>query len=148
MQSLIRFPLSSYNDSFEDMMRTFFRPARWEGALRSEGLNLPADIRIDVEENDKGFTVKAELPGVQKEDIDVRIEGNAVTISAESKREKDVKSNGKIVRSERYYGKLERAFTLSNELDEGKSEAQFQNGVLELKLMKKAGAAPKKLTVS
>lgn len=146
MQNLTRLPLTR-NDVFEDIVRSFFRPTRWEGALRSEGINLPADIRVDVDESDKNYTVKAELPGVRKEDIDVRIEGNAVTISAETKREKDVKSDGKVIRSERYYGKLERSFTLAYELDEGQSEAQFKDGVLELKLTKKVGATPKKLSI-
>ena len=140
MANITRF--DPFTDTFEDMVRRFFRPARWEGV---EG--GPIDIKVDVAEQNDAYLVKAEIPGVRKEDIHVQIDGNVVTISAESKREKEEKEKGKMLRSERYYGAMYRSFSLGNDLDEEKAEAKYTDGVLELKLPKKATSAAKKLTV-
>ena len=94
-------------------------------------------IRMDVAENNGEYTVKAEIPGVNKEDIAVSIDGDVVSISAEVKREKEEKEGEKVLRSERYYGSAFRSFTLPVDLDEGASTAKFENGVLELTLAKK-----------
>ena len=131
-----------FGESFEDAFRRMLRPVRWEGA---EG--APVDIKVDVEENDKAYVVKAEVPGVKKEDIDVRIDGNVVTISAESKREKEVKEKGKVIRSERYYGSMLRSFSLGNDVNDAEATAKYTDGILELTLPKKETAAAKKLTV-
>ena len=93
-------------------------------------------IRLDVMESDKAFTVKAEIPGVAKEDIDVQVSGNQVSLSAEVKREKEEKKDETVVHSERYYGKQYRSFTLSQDIDRDKAEAKFDNGVLTLTLPK------------
>lgn len=93
-------------------------------------------IRLDVAESDKAFTVKAEIPGVAKEDIDVQVSGNQVRLSAEVKRENEEKKEGTVVHSERYYGRQFRSFTLSQDIDREKAEAKFDNGVLTLTLPK------------
>lgn len=131
----------SAGDPFEDVFRGFFRPVRVEGAPEVK-------IKIDVKENDKGYTVHADIPGVKKEDIHVTIEGNQVSISAEVKQEKEVKEGERVLRSERSYGKVERSFSLANELDEAASVAQYSDGVLELSLPKKATTTAKKLTIN
>jgi len=105
-------------------------------------------IKVDVSEDDGAYTVKAEIPGVKKEDIDISIEGNTVAISAEVKKEKEEKEGKRVVRSERYHGSVYRGFTLNHELDEAKADAAYADGVLTLRLPKKAGTAAKKLTVS
>lgn len=129
------------SDPFEDVFRGFFRPVRME--------NTPeVKIKIDVKEDDKGYTVHADIPGVKKEDIHVTIEGNQVSISAEVKQEKEVKEGERVLRSERYFGKAERSFSLANELDEGASQAKYSDGVLELALVKKASTTAKKLEIS
>jgi HSP20 family molecular chaperone IbpA len=92
-------------------------------------------------------TAMAELPGMKKEDIRVSIDGAQVTLSGEVKREKDVKDGERLIHTERVYGKVERSFTLPLELDEAKAEAKFADGVLELKLPKKAAAARKTVTI-
>jgi len=127
---------------FDDLFRGFFRPVR-------NGVSTPASIRMDVTENDTGYVVHAEIPGVRKEDVQVTIERNQVTISAEVKRENDAKAkDGEgIVHSERYFGTVYRSFTLPVELEESGSTAKFENGVLELTLAKKAAHAAKKLTI-
>jgi HSP20 family protein len=102
---------------------------------------------MDVSEDDKSYTVHAEIPGVNKDDIHVTIEGNQVTVGAEVKREMDVKDGERVLRSERYYGSAYRSFTLPTEVDESTSQAKYDKGVLELKLAKKPTLAGKRLSV-
>ena len=129
-------------EPFRDFEPLFRYPrAAWRGAPESP------EIRMDVCEDAKAYRVKAEIPGVKKEDIKVAIEGNQVSIGAEVKREKEVKQGETVVRSERYYGTQYRAFTLDTEIDAGKAEAKLDNGVLELVLPKKEGAAPRHLAI-
>lgn len=104
-------------------------------------------IRMDVIENDKVYQVLAELPGVKKEEISITINGNEVAISAEVKQEKDVENSDTVLRAERYYGKIQRVFTLGQEVDEATAQAKCSDGVLELTLPKKTAAAAKKLAV-
>ena len=124
----------------DELFRGFFRPVRFEKAG-------PATIKMDVTEQDNAYLVKAEIPGVAKEDIQVSIEGNQVTIGAEVKREKDVRNGDRVLRSERSYGSTYRAFTLPVEVDEAASNAKYENGVLELRLAKKPVQTGRKLTV-
>jgi HSP20 family protein len=126
---------------FDELFRGFFKPVRMEGG------RTPITIKMDVTEIDGGYMIHAEVPGVKKEDINVEIEGNEVTITAEVRREWEKKEGDKMLRSERYYGNVYRSFTLPHELDEKKSEAKYKDGVLELKLVSKAGVAGRKLPV-
>jgi HSP20 family protein len=139
MANITRF--DPFSEQFEDMVRRFFRPTRWEIET------TPVEIKVDVSEDPEAYTVKAEVPGVKKEDINVQIDGNVVSISAETKREKEEKEKGKVVRSERYYGAMYRSFSLGHDLDEGRAEAKYADGILELKLPKKPSSAAKKLAV-
>lgn len=104
-------------------------------------------VKMDVSEDDRAYTVHAEIPGVKKEDINVDINGNQVSISAEVKKEKEEKQGEKVVHSERYYGKVSRIFSLAQEVDEGAAQAKYAAGVLELTLPKKAAVSARKLTV-
>jgi len=104
-------------------------------------------LRVEVAEKNGAYAVTAELPGVRKEDIKVDIDGAQVTLSAEVKREKEITEKDRLLHSERLYGKVSRSFTLPQELDEGKVEAKFKDGVLELTLPKKAAAARKAITI-
>ena len=124
-----------------DELFRFLAPVR-----RGEG-EAPAGIRIDVSENDQGYVVRAEIPGVKKDEIHVTIEGNQVSIAAEVKRETERKDGERVIHAERYAGQLFRSFTLPAELDETASEAKYEGGVLELKLAKKPVVAGRKLTV-
>ena len=104
-------------------------------------------LKLDVREDDKAYTVHAEIPGVKKEDIHVHIEGNLVSISAEVKNEKEIKEGEKLLRSERYFGKLSRSFKLAQDVDEGKANARYNDGVLELSLPKRGNNGSKRLTI-
>ncbi len=128
-----------FND-IEDLFRGFFlRPFSWGSVDRA------GQMKVDVTENDKDFRVLAEIPGVRKEDIDVTINGDEIAISAEVKKEKNVKDKeGAMRRSERYYGKVYRAFSLGDKVDEAKVEAKYSDGVLTLTLPKKEPSEAKK----
>lgn len=140
MNELMSFdPFSS--SPIEDTLRSMMRPWRMEAGERSPS------IRLDIAETDKDYQIKAEIPGVSKEDIDVRIEGNQVTLSAEVRREKQEKDDGRVLRSERAYGYASRSFTLGCSLDDAKADARYENGVLTLAIPKKAEAAGRKLSI-
>jgi HSP20 family protein len=130
-------PFSDIDDLFKGF---FVRPMLMEG-------QPPMQIKMDVKEDDNAYTVHADIPGVKKEDIHVSIEGNQISISAETQMEKEEKKGEKVLRSERYVGKVARSFTLPNEVDEAKAEAKYSDGVLELTLPKKAASAAKKLAI-
>ena len=134
---MVRTPMFDWAGLF-DMPRTRFALP----TLRGE-----PDIRMDVTEDANAYRVKAEIPGVKKEDIHVTVEGNQVTIAAEVKKESEEKDGERRLRSERYFGAVYRSFVLPVELDETASEAKYENGVLELKLAKKPALAGRKLTI-
>lgn len=132
----------TFSDNFETALRRFFSPAVFEGDTE------PLKMRVDVSEKDNAYVVKADIPGVKKEDINVRIDGNVIQIDAEVRREKETKGNGdKVLRSERYYGNVSRTFSLADDVDDSKAEAKYADGVLTLQLPKKTTADSKKLTV-
>jgi HSP20 family protein len=128
-------------DPFETSFRNLLRPWRLEGTERAP------QIKIDLSEHDDHYLVKADIPGVKKEDIDVRIDRNLVTISAEVKQEKEEKKEGRVLRSERQYGFASRSFSLASDIDDAKADAKYQNGVLELRLPKKATSSTRKLEI-
>ena len=140
MQNLISYDPRT-DAGFDDLFRGFFRPVRFEGAP------APVTIKMDVCETENGYLVHSEMPGVKKEDINVAIEGNTVTITAEVKREWENKEGDRMLRSERYFGNVYRSFTLPAELDESACEAKYDNGVLELKLVTKAATPGKRLAI-
>jgi HSP20 family protein len=126
--------------NFDDMFKGFMvRPVLSE---------MEPEIKMDVSEDDKAYTVRAEIPGVKKDDIKVAVEGNQVSISAEVKKEKEEKEGKKVIRSERYYGKVYRSFSLAQDVDQNATKAKYSDGVLELTLPKKPGTAGKEITVS
>jgi len=124
---------------FDELLRGFFRPVRVA--------RTAASIKIDVSEADDVYVVKAEMPGVAKDDIQVSIEGNEVSIGAEVKRESATKDGERVLRTERYSGSVYRSFTLPVDIDESASHAKYENGVLLLTLAKKPAAAGRKLTI-
>lgn len=140
MAGLIRF--NPIEDRFEDLVRTFFQPVP-STASNGQG----AQIKVDVSEDEKSYLVQAEIPGVKKDDIQIIIEGNQVSIAAEVKREQELKEGNRVLRSERYYGKTYRTFVLAQEVDDNASEAKYLDGVLELRLPKKAAQSARKLTI-
>jgi HSP20 family protein len=144
MANITRF--GPIEDAFDELFRGFFvRPVSFEGPGTAAA--SAAQFRVDVTENDKAYTVHAEIPGVKKEDISITIDGDHVAIGAEVKKEKDVRNGERLLRTERYYGKVYRAFTLEQAVDEATAQAKYENGVLEVTLPKKAVVAAKRISV-
>ena len=132
-----------FGDNFDAALRRFFSPALPEGDQPPH-----MKMRIDVTENDKAYNVKADIPGVKKEDIHVRVDGNVVQIDAQTQSAKETRGDGdKVLRSERYYGSISRTFSLAQDVDDGKVQAKYADGVLSLELPKKAPADARKITV-
>jgi HSP20 family protein len=128
-------------DPLDDTLRNILRP--W----RSDAASMSPRIRIDLSELDGSYVVKAEIPGVRKEDIDVRVDGTMVTISAQVQAEKQEKDNGRLLRQERQQGYSSRTFSLTSPVDEARASASYKDGILELKLPKKAEASTKRLAI-
>lgn len=134
---LVRFdPFASMDD--------FFRLPR----LPMYRATMPTELemRIDLTEDDKAFYVKADLPGMKKEDIHIAIDGNEVSIDGEVRKETEEKGEN-VLRKERYFGRWARSFTLSHEVDEVKADAKYADGVLMLTLPKKVGVPAKQIAV-
>jgi HSP20 family protein len=130
-------------DPLDDFFRGFFvRPV--------EMGNMPEapTVKVDVKEQDKTFVVHAEMPGIKKEDIHIEIDGPSVSISAERKQEKEVKEGERVLRTERYFGKVSRSFQLGQDIDDTAASARFTDGVLELTLPKKAATQAKRLAIA
>jgi len=140
MTSITRY--HPFGDLFDDVLRGFVaRPVGFEAARPMRRM------KVDVAEQNGDYKVLAELPGVRKEDIKVNIDGDQVSIVAESRGERDEKDGERLLHGERYFGKVSRAFRLSQEIDEARASAKYSDGVLELTLPKKATAAAKQLTI-
>jgi HSP20 family protein len=139
MYNITRFRPTS--DALDDILRgVFMQPLRFDG-------QPDVQIKMDVSEDDKAYIVHADIPGVKKDDIHVKIDGNQVLISAEVKNEKEVKEGARLLRSERYFGSVSRAFSLAQDVDESAAEAKYMEGVLELKLPKKQAESKKELVI-
>ncbi|WP_213304023.1 Hsp20/alpha crystallin family protein [Paraburkholderia sacchari] len=143
MSNLTRYDPFSI-EPVSDLFQGLFRPMR--GLLAAEDNDLAA-MKLDVTESDQAYTVKAELPGVNKQDIDVKIDGNVVSIHAKVERNTEQKEGERVIRRERYSGAFARSFSLASDIDESTASAQYQDGVLSLTLPKKAPTEHKRLQV-
>jgi HSP20 family protein len=121
----------------------------FRGFFRAPALPEAADLKIKVEvkEDEKAYTVHADIPGVKKEDIQVEVKGDAISIRAEVKKEKEEKKGEKTLHSERYYGMVSRSFTLPAEVDEKATVAKYKDGVLDLTLPKKTGSSTSRIAI-
>ena len=136
-------------DLLEGVMKSVLRPG-YEAAQARQSGAWSANIPIDATENDRAYFVLADLPGVKKEDVNVSIIGNQLTLSAEIKQEKAVEQGqGKetVLVNERSAGTLSRTITFAGDIDDAKAEAQFRDGVLRLTLPKKESAQVKRLNI-
>ena len=141
MANITRFePFNELDDLFKGF---FVRPMRFDRDVPSQ-----LSVKADVTKTDDTYTVKAEMPGVKKEDINVSIDGNQITIAGEVKKEKEEKKGEEVIRSERYYGRVSRSFTLPHDVDEAKAKANYADGVLQLTLPTKTKTNGRKLAIS
>jgi HSP20 family protein len=148
MNHLIRTPRNTvanrWNDDFGNLFENFLQPMRWAEEEASQGI-AP---RLDVVERDNEFVVKAEMPGMKKDDIEVSLENGVLTITAETKSETEEKEGDRVIRQERRYGQYLRSLRLGKEIDEKKVKANYKDGILELVLPKAEEVKPKKIAVN
>lgn len=121
-----------FDDFFRDVAPGFYiKP------LHGDPLPSPTQIKVDVKETEGSYTVQAEMPGVSKDEIQVSLDGNVVTLRAEVKQQDSSAKDEKVLRSERYFGAVSRSFQLPLDIDQTQSKAKYENGVLTLTLPKK-----------
>jgi len=132
--------------TLQDRMNRLFRDSFGEG--REEALATTTFApAVDVYEDEHNVTLKIEVPGIDEKDIDVRVENNQLTVSGERKFEKEEKEEN-YRRVERQYGSFTRTFTLPNTVDTDSISANYEKGILKIKLAKKAEAKPKQIKVN
>jgi HSP20 family protein len=145
MPNIVRWdPFAEMDQMRQTVDRLFneFRPYRLASDLGSEFGYVP----VDISETDDEFVVKANLPGVEPEDVDVQVHGDTVTIRGEAKSESEEK-DGNWLRRERRYGVFTRSFNLPATIDSAKASADFEHGVLKLTLPKSETERPKSIKV-
>jgi HSP20 family protein len=125
---------------FDDLLKGIFTGPSENGAPARR-------MRIDLSERDGEYRLIAELPGLKKEDVNVQIEGDRVSITAEARDPENASQAERLLHGERHFGALARAFRLGEEVDESRAVAKLADGVLELTLPKKSPAASRKVTV-
>ncbi|HYX64940.1 MAG TPA: Hsp20/alpha crystallin family protein [Burkholderiales bacterium] len=134
-----------FDDFFNDFGKGFFvRPF----AMPAFPAETELKMKIDVKEDEKSYTVQADIPGVKKEDIQVDIAGDTISVRAEVKQEKEEKKGEKVVYSERSYGMVSRSFSLPAEVDDKAAKAEYKDGVLKLVLPKKTNGGGHRLSIA
>ena len=138
-------PFREFN-TLQDRMNRLFRDSFSEG--REEGLTTTGFApAVDVYEDEHNVILKIEVPGIEEKDIDVRVENNTLTVHGERKFEKEEKEEN-YRRVERQYGSFTRSFTLPNTVETENVSANYDKGLLKIKLSKKAEAKPKQIKVN
>lgn len=131
----------------EDMFSRYAKAMAWPSLGAQETMAAVEWVpRVDIAETDTAYLIKAEIPGVNKEDVKITVDDGILTISGERREEKEEK-NKKFHRVERIYGKFSRSFTLPDNVDESKIDAEFKDGVLTLTIPKTEKAKPKAVEV-
>ena len=134
--------LTSLHEQMNRLFREGYGPTQEESL--TAGSFIPA---VDVYEDDHAITLKMEVPGIDQKDIDIRLENNVLTVRGERKFEKDEKEEN-FQRVERRYGSFSRSFTLPSTVDTDNVNAEYDNGVLNIRLDKRAEAKPKQIKVN
>jgi len=138
-----RYLSSGYFDNRGDVFNGFFRTPATHRSVRKA--RIPA---VDVAETDTAYQVKAELPGIRKEDLDVTVDDGVLTIKAEHDGNQEQTENGQLIRQERSYGKFARSLRLGANVDEETITAEYRDGVLHITLPKAKEVQPRKVEVS
>ena len=138
-----RYLRSDYFADFGDVFNGFFRMPLTHRSVRKA--RMPA---VDVAETDTAYQVKAELPGIRKEDLDVTVDDGVLTIKAEHNDNQEQTENGQLIRQERSYEKFARSLRLGANVDEETITAEYRDGVLHITLPKAKEVQPRKVEVS
>jgi HSP20 family protein len=122
------------------LQQSFVRPNPFSGGTRSEA------VPLDVVDRGDSFEVKASLPGVKPEDVDITVQGDRLTIRGESRGEEERTGETWVIR-EQHHGTTERSITLPGIVSSDKAEARMENGILTLRLPKAQEALPRRINV-
>ena len=145
MTYLTRFQPFRDFGSLEGQVNRLFREFnRGTDELLTGGTFVPP---ADIYEDEHSITLKLEVPGMEEKDIDIRLENNTLTVRGERKFEKEEKEEN-FHRIERSYGSFARSFTLPNTVETENVQANYENGILEIKLAKREEAKPKQIKVN
>jgi HSP20 family protein len=125
---------------FQDFFGALAQAGQWAG-------DDAAAPRLDVTETEKTYEIQADLPGVNKEDVKVSVDGQRVTIEAECRSANERREGETVVYAERTARRFMRSFALPTEVDDGAAQARLENGVLQLSLPKKQGTEARRLTI-
>jgi HSP20 family protein len=134
--------LTTLQNRVNSIFQDYGRPS--EDELTTTGNFVPA---VDVYEDEHKIVLKLEIPGVSQDDVDIRLENNTLTVRGERKFEKEEKEEN-FHRIERRYGSFSRSFTLPNSVDTENIRANYEQGVLNIELSKRAEAKPKQIKVN
>jgi HSP20 family protein len=149
MNTLSRWDPFRELDDLQNRLSTLFgrAPVRKEGEREEKMTLVDWAPLVDVIEQEKEYVIKAELPEIKREDVKVTVQDDVITIAGERTREKEEKGK-KFHRIERAYGSFSRSFTLPEDADPAKINAEFKNGVLNVHLAKSEKAKPKTVEVT
>jgi HSP20 family protein len=140
--NLIRYRPNRYmsimDDSWDNWFRSFFND------FPKTGSNVPD---VDIKENEKGYVIEVELPGLSEKDIEVKVEGNLLTLSSKKNEKKEEKKDDYILRERRSF-EFSRSFVIPDNVDGEKISAEFNNGLLSLNVPKTEKAKPKLLEIN
>ena len=137
--------LMRMREEMDRLFHQFFRPG--DGGEEGTWMRGSWAPLVDIYETDDAFVLKAELPGFSKEDVQIELHGNRLTLRGERKHDTEAKEE-QYHRRERAYGRFERVFWLPTTVDAEKIQAHFNNGVLELRLPKSEAAKPKRIAIT
>jgi HSP20 family protein len=143
MSSLIRYasPITSLSDIVDDLFGSSVF------SFGDRDITNSAWPRVDIAEDKDNYTIKADLPGLAKDDISINVENNVLTISGEKREEKREHEKDRFYHYERSYGKFSRSFNLPEDADVNTIDASYTNGVLALAIKKNERAKPKAIEV-
>jgi HSP20 family protein len=140
-------PLDVIGNEFDNVLGRFFGQQQQNGGNRAAIAPFGVDIREDVNH----LYIEADMPGFTKDEVDVTLENNTLTLSAEHKQEQQKKDGGndkgQWLLNERRYARVLRSFTLPDTVDESKVDAKLENGVLSITLHKRPEVKPRKIQV-
>ena len=136
--------LYAFQNEMNRMFNEFFHGSNNEGANSKVSTWTPS---VDIYETDDALVIKAELPGVSKDDVSVEVHQNTLTLRGQRKHEAEVEQD-KYHRVERSYGTFQRSFVLPTMVDQEKVQATFKDGVLELHLPRLESAKPRRIAVN
>jgi HSP20 family protein len=142
-----RSPMTRFRSEMDRLFEDYFLTP-WKGMEKAWGLKRSWWPSVDVVDGDRDITIRAEIPGMEPEDVDIRISGNVLTLSGEKKEDKEERGKEGYYRSERHYGSFHRTVTLPAGCDPNQVEAEYDKGVLTIRVAKTESAKPKRIPVT